>query len=182
MGVEAELSLWQRLHFLARWSQQTEGGTGKEDGARARPQLVIPGSIATSNSGVPREEKCRVPRVCSILSVQEVMGTERSRPRPVYEGEVGLRLEDGGVSNARGVATLSQEQDRAFPSRSEHSNITRPRAASLEMRVAQRKNPAASRRAGPSLSGHDRNRLGWPLLIFLQDNQRCLSGVRTVLS
>ena len=148
----------------------------------ARPQLVILGSVARSKSGVPWGDKCLVSRVGPIVSVEEVMGADFWRPRLIYEGGVGPGPEDGGVNNAGVVATLTQEQDRAFPSRSEHSNITRPRAASLEMRVAQRKNPAASRRAGPSLSGHDRNRLGWPLLIFLQDNQRCLSGVRTVLS
>ena len=87
----------------------------------ARPQLVILGSVARSKTGVPRGEKCLVSRVCPIVSVEEVMGAERSRPRPGYEGGVGPRLEDSGVSNVGGVATLSQEQDRACPSRSEHS-------------------------------------------------------------
>ena len=140
------------------------------------------GSVARSKSGVPRGEKCLVSRVGPIVSVEEVMGASFWRPRLVYEGGVGPRPEDGGVNNAGGVATLTQEKDRAFPSRSEHGNSIRRQAASLEMRVAQRKNPAASRRAGPRLSGHDRNRLDWPLLTFLQDNQRCSRGVRTVLS
>ena len=80
----------------------------------------MPGSVGRSNSGVPRGGKCGVARVGPMVSVEEVMGAELSRPRPVYEGGVGPRLEDGGVINAGGVAMLSQEHDRACPSRSEY--------------------------------------------------------------
>ena len=59
------------------------------------------------------------------------MGAELSRPRPVYESGVGPRLENSGVSNVGGVATLSQEQDRACPSRSEHDYSTRRQADGL---------------------------------------------------
>ena len=124
--------------------------------------------------------KCGISRVGPIVSVKEVIGVELSRPRPVYEGGVGPCLEDGGVSNAGGVATLSQEQDQAFPSRSEHGYGTRWQAASLNRRVTQRVNPAASHRAGPHLFRHDRNRLGELLLDFLRDNRRCPRGLRTV--
>ena len=96
----------------------------------------MPGSVARSTSGVPKGGKCCVARVGPIVSVEEVMGAELSRSRPVYEGEVGPRLEDGGVSNAGGVATLSQEQDRAFSSRSEHGYSTRRQAESLNRCVA----------------------------------------------
>ena len=99
----------------------------------------MPGSVTRSNSGVPRGGECGVARVGPIVSVEEVMGAERSRPRPVYEGGVGPRLEDGGVSNAEGVATLSREQDWAFPSRSEHGYSTRRQAESLNKCVATRR-------------------------------------------
>ena len=96
----------------------------------------MPGSVTRSNSGVPRGGKCGVERVGPIVSVEEVMGTELSRLRPVYEGGVGPRLEDSGVSNVEGVATLSQEQDRACPSQSEHGYSTRRQAEGLNKCIA----------------------------------------------
>ena len=53
-----------------------------------------------------------------IVSV-EVMGAKRARPKRIYEGGVGPRLEDVGEGNAGGVVTVSQERERAFPSSSE---------------------------------------------------------------
>ena len=85
----------------------------------------MPGSVARSNSGVHKGGKCGVSRVGPIVSVEEVIGADLLRPRSVYEGGVGSRLEDGGVSNAGGVYTLSKEQNRVFPSRSEHGYSTR---------------------------------------------------------
>ena len=91
----------------------------------------MPGSVTRSNSGVPRGGKCGDERVGPIVSVEEVMGAELSRPRPVYEGEVDPRLEDSGVSNVGCVAAPSQEQDRACPSRPEHGYSTRRQAEGL---------------------------------------------------
>ena len=99
------------------------------------------------------------------------MGAERSRPRPVYEGGVGPRLEDSGVSNAGGVATLCQEQDRACPSRSEHDYSTRRHAESLNKCVA-------AWRYLSSVSDTDRvaatgalQRVANELLLFLQAHE-----------
>ena len=89
------------------------------------------GSVARSNAGVPKGEKCGVACVGPIVSVQEVMGAELSRPRPVYEGGVGLRLEDVEVSNAGGCGHVVSEQDRAFPSRCEHAYSTRRNLSSV---------------------------------------------------
>ena len=85
---------------------------------------------------MPRQGECGVARVGPIVSAEEVIGAEISRPRPVYEGGVGPHLKDSGVSNVGGVATLSQEQNRACPSRSEHGYSTRRQAEVLNKCVA----------------------------------------------
>ena len=71
------------------------------------------------------------------------MEAERSTfaaERSVYEGGAGLRFEDVGVSNACSVANLSQEQDRAFPSRPEHGDSTRGEMESPSRGIAAWRN------------------------------------------
>ena len=85
------------------------------------------GAVGQRQIQVCPVRECVVSRVYvvdPIVSVK-VMGAELSRPRSIYEGGVGPRLEDVGVTNAGGVAALSQEQHREHPSRSEHSDSAR---------------------------------------------------------
>ena len=78
------------------------------------------------------------------------MGDERSRARPVYEGGVAPRLKDSGVSNVGGVATLSQEQDRACPSRSDLGYSTRRQAEGFKQVRSSLAVPFECERYGPS--------------------------------
>ena len=110
----------------------------------------MPGSVTRSNLGVARGGKCGVEGVGPIVSVEEIMGAERSRLGPVYEGGVGPRLEDSGVSNVEGVATLSQEQDRACPSLSDHGYSTRWQAEGFKQVRSSLAVPFEWERYGPS--------------------------------
>ena len=102
------------------------------------------GKAAAHHAGVGRKVKlkcaqgrevwCRARRYDCVRGGSHgsrTFGTEAS-----YDGGVGPRLEDGGVSIAGGVAMLSQEQDQAFPSRSEHVSRSRRQAESLNRCVA----------------------------------------------
>ena len=113
------------------------------------------------------------------------MGADLPRPRSVYEGGVGSPLKDGGVSNVGGVATLSQEQDRAFPSRSEHDYSTRRQAESLNRCVSAWRDLSSVSDTGRVAATRVLQRVANELLLFLPAHEYqfdCMMKPERVLS